>query len=218
MNRRLIVLLTALFAVVLFAGGAWYYDRSQKAAITAAVSTAEGQLIRSHSPIIGPVDARVTVVEFLDPSCEACRAFYPILKQIMAMYPDQIRIVVRYTPFHQGSEEAVRILEAARRQMKFDPVLYALFAKQPEWAVHGAPDLAKAWTFAEAAGLHIERARREAYLPEVTEVIQQDMADVKAFNVKGTPTFFVNGKPLTDFSAQGLLDLIEGEVKGGARP
>ncbi|MFS8328883.1 thioredoxin domain-containing protein, partial [Vreelandella titanicae] len=34
--------------------------------------------MRSHSPILGREDAPVTIVEFFDPACEACRAFYPL--------------------------------------------------------------------------------------------------------------------------------------------
>src|SRR3982750_1684312 len=35
------------------------------------------RLVRPHSPVLGPAKARVTVVEVLDPACEACRAFAP---------------------------------------------------------------------------------------------------------------------------------------------
>ena len=44
-------------------------------------------LVRPHSPIMGRADAPVTIVEFFDPACETCRAFYPIVKKIMAEHP-----------------------------------------------------------------------------------------------------------------------------------
>ena len=57
-----------------------------------------------------------TIVEFFDPACEACRAFHPIVKDIMAEHGDAVRVVIRYTPFHgAASEEAIRVLEAARK-------------------------------------------------------------------------------------------------------
>lgn len=162
---------------------------------------------------MGPVTAPVTIVEFFDPSCEACRAFYPIVKQMMAQTGDDVRLVLRYTPMHQGSDEAVRILEAARKQNLFQPVLEALLARQPEWAVHGAPDIDKAWQIAAVGGFDKAKARQDAVSSAVDAVLAQDIADVKANNVRQTPTFFVNGKPLTEFSPQGLYRLVEAELK-----
>ena len=58
-------------------------------------------------------------MEFFDPSCEACRAFYPIVKSLVNSSFGQVRLVVRYAPLHQGSDTAVKILEAAREQGKY---------------------------------------------------------------------------------------------------
>src|SRR4029450_11902773 len=98
-------------------------------------------LVREHSPVLGPPRAPVTLVEFLDPACEACRAFAPIVKQILFVHPEEVRVVVRYAAFHRGSEDAIRILEAARRQGKFDATLTALFDRQEEWATHTGPNI-----------------------------------------------------------------------------
>jgi len=214
MNRRLLVGITVLIALVVFGGGTWYYT-DMKAREAAAVTADEGTLVRSHSPVLGPVEAPVTIVEFLDPSCEACRAFYPLVKQVLAAYPKDVRLVIRYTPFHQGSDEAVRILEASRKQDKFESVLAALMAQQPEWAMHGQPDLERAWAIAGEQGLDVALARRDGAAPEVDQVLKADIADVEANKVQQTPTFFVNGKPLVEFSPQGLVNLVEGEIKNG---
>jgi protein-disulfide isomerase len=106
----------------------------------------------------------------------------------------------------------VRILETARRQGKFQPVLEALLDAQPIWASHASPNIAKAWEAARSAGLDEERARREMYLPEIDAIINQDIADLKAVNLQGTPTFYVNGKPLPSFGRQQLEDLVRSEV------
>jgi protein-disulfide isomerase len=103
MSKRVLVALTALLVLVAFAGGAFLYERYGMASVH-AVTRATESLVRSHSPVIGPTDAPVTIVEFFDPSCEACRAFYPIVKQIMAGYPNEVRLVLRYAPFHEGSD------------------------------------------------------------------------------------------------------------------
>jgi protein-disulfide isomerase len=208
MNRRNVVIGTVALALSAFAVAAAYYP----SATPPAAPQEESNLIRAHAPVIGPADAPVTIVEFFDPSCEACRAFYPIVKQIMAAFPDKTRLVIRYAPLHEGSDEAVGILEAARVQGKFEPVLEKLLLEQPKWAVHGAPDLEAAWRFAAEAGLDVEKARNDAKAPAVVAVLNQDVADMKAINLQGTPTFFVNGKPLTQFGPQQLYNLVAAKV------
>jgi protein-disulfide isomerase len=210
MNRRRFVVSASLVALAAFGGGAVLYRRSQPE--SAPLSAGGDQLVRPHSPIVGNGDAPVTLVEFFDPSCEACRAFHPILNQMLERHPDDLRLVLRYTPLHEGSDEAVRILEAARRQDRFEPVLDALFERQPEWAVHGAPDLEKAWEIAGTAGLDLPRARADATLPEVEEVLQQDVADLQAVGVERTPTFFVNGTEPAEFGPQPLYNAIVAEI------
>lgn len=169
-------------------------------------------LVRAHSPAMGPVDAKVTIVEFFDPACEACRAFYPIVKQTMAQYPEDVRVVIRYAPFHQGSDEAVRILETARLQNVFEPVLEALLARQPEWAAHSGMDLDKAWAVAGAAGLDVAKAKAAKAGPSITAALNQDIEDVKTIGISGTPTFIVNGKPLTDFGVRQFQELVRAEL------
>lgn len=175
MNRRAVLLGTSAAALAVFGGGAWYLSQQQEAEAQAAAAAAMTQnpeaLIRPYSPILGPAEAPVTLVEFFDPSCEACRAFHPMIEDLLQQYPTQLRVVLRYTPFHEGSDEAVRILEAARRQDKFESVLDALFEKQPEWAIHGAPDLDRAWRIAGAVGLDLEKARSDRLHPDTTAIL-----------------------------------------------
>jgi len=213
MTRRSIVLITGLVALIVFAGGAFLYDRYGGNAAQ-PVAAAEGDaLVRAYSPIICPEDAPVTIVEFFDPSCEACRAFYPLVKQIMDAFPDETRLVIRYAPLHEGSDEAVRILEAARLQNIYVPVMEKLLYEQPQWAIHGAPDLEKAWGFAQEAGLDLARAREDAQSPAIATMLEQDVADMRVIDLRGTPTFFVNGKPLPSFGPQQLYELVRDEVE-----
>ncbi|SCY89757.1 MULTISPECIES: DsbA family protein [Paracoccus] len=204
MNRRAVLLGTSAAALAVFGGGAWYLRQQEEAAAAAAVTQNPEALVRPNSPILGPAEAPVTLVEFFDPSCEACRAFHPVIEDLRQQYPTQLRIVLRYTPFHEGSDEAVRILEAARRQDKFEPVLDALFEKQPEWAIHGAPDLDRAWRIAGAVGLDLERAQSDRLHPDTTAILNQDVADLQELGVRATPTFFLNGRPLTNLNFDAL--------------
>ncbi len=213
MNKRLAVVAVAIIAVAVFGLAAWFYRPAPAPSVSSVVATAEeAGFVRPHSPVIGPADAPVTITEFFDPSCEACRAFYPIVKQIMDRHPDQVKLVLRYAAFHEGSDTAVKIIEASRLQDLFVPVLEALLARQPEWAVHGAPDLDLAWQIAGEAGLDVEQARQDVLRPGMVGVLNADMADVERLGVRQTPTFFVNGKAPASTDPQALADLVASEV------
>mgnify|MGYP000510072981 FL=1 len=139
------------------------------------------------------------------------RAGY-LAQKIMSQYPNDVRLVLRYTTFHEGSDEVVRIIEAARKQGLFKPVLEAILIKQPEWASHGSPDLSKAWAAAASAGLDIEQAKIDGYTSAIDQLLQQESADVNTMKVEKTPTFFVNGKGLPSFGEQQLYDLVSAEA------
>ena len=205
-------LLLKIAALALLASGGLVASgtlAAKPAAISKAVESTV--FVRPHSPIIGPRNAPVTIVEFFDPSCEACLAMYPYVKQIMAAYPEDVRLVIRYLPLHKGSEEAIRIIEAGRSQKAFIPVLEAVLDKQPQW--HEGVDMTSAWDAAKAAGLNVAKARATMASPKVTAALKQDQADKVALEVRGTPTFFVNGKPLAQLSPQQLYDAVRAEVE-----
>jgi len=213
MSMRLIVQITVVVVLVVFFGAGFWHERrlvKLKADQAAAFSAA---LVRAHAPIIGPAEAPVTIVEFFDPSCESCRAFYPIVKQIIARFAGDVRLVLRYAAFHEGSDEVVRMLEAARSQNLFEPVLEALLKAQPNWAVHGNPNLQLAWQVALSAGLDTDRAKIDLTQPAIEQVLRQDAEDVQTLEVRGTPTFFVNGKPLSALGPRQLYDAVANEVQ-----
>jgi protein-disulfide isomerase len=206
----------ALTLIVLGLGLAlWWGQPAGKSPGDPQAVQSAATLVRPHSPVVGPSQAPVTVVEFFDPSCEACRAFHPFVKQLLADFPGQVRIVLRYAPFHQGSDEAVAILEAAREQQRFEPVLEALLQHQPAWAVHGAPNLALAWKVAADAGLDVSPARRQSGIDRARQVLAQDMKDVDTVGVEKTPTFYVNGKPLQRFHPDELRSMVQQELRKG---
>lgn len=215
MNRKTLLVSILTIAVAIFAASAWYVSRPNPVMVTATAPVDQQDLlVRPYSPILGREDAPVTVVEFFDPACEACRAFYPVVKEILAQYPDEVRVVLRYTPFHgEGSELAVKVMEAARMQGVFVPVMEALLEGQPEWASHGAPAAELIMGIAGRAGLDTEAAANQILSPSVVGVLNQDSADVDALGLQGTPTFFVNGKPLPEFGVEPLMALIQSEVE-----
>lgn len=179
---------------------------------SALASQTDNRLVRFHSPVFGPSNAPVTIVEFFDPACETCRAFYPIVKAILKQYPNDVRLVIRYAPFHAGSDQVVKLLEAAKRQNKYLPVLEMILASQPQWADHGKPNIELAFRAAQEAGLDIAKAQADAQGSDIDAVLKQDIEDLTALEVTKTPTFFVNGRGLPSFGDQQLLSLVAEEV------
>ncbi len=212
MTRTRIVLSVTLLALIILAGAA-YLLTQQSTNLGNARAHDKSLLEREYSPSFGPDNAKVTIVEFFDPACEACRAFYPFVKKIMAEHPDDVRVVLRYTTFHKGSDEVVRILEAARLQNLFKPVLETVLRTQPDWAHHGNPNISLVWDTVEKVGLDIGQARQDIQSADIAKVLEQDAADVRAVGVLKTPTFFVNGKGLPTFGGQQLYDLVLSELQ-----
>lgn len=174
-------------------------------------------LVRMHSPTLGNADAPVVIVEFLDPACETCKSFYPVVKKMIADNPGRIRLVLRYAPFHKGSDKVVAMLEGARKQGKFWPALEALLATQADWAPHhtAQPDLA--WRHLEGLGLDLAQVRADMVSPGVAQVIAQDLADSRALDVTMTPEFFVNGQPLPSFGYEQLRKQVDAALAASRR-
>lgn len=218
MSSKKITLISLLIVVAIaFVFGMNIYQRRVQNAQESKVSQNERRLVRAHAPVTGPKDARVTIVEFFDPACETCRAFYPIVKDLMRQYPNDVRLVVRYAPFHQGSDQIVRLLEASKRQGKYWEVMEMLLAAQPSWADHGKPNLEAAYAVARQVGLNIDHALVDAKADEVSAVLKQDTDDLVALEVTKTPTFFVNGRALPSFGVDQLNRLVAEEVNKSKR-
>ncbi|MBI5792769.1 MAG: thioredoxin domain-containing protein [Rhodocyclales bacterium] len=169
-------------------------------------------MVRPHSPLLGSADAPVMIVEFFDPACETCAAFYPIVKQIRAGNPDNIAVALRYAPFHKGSAKVVAALEAARKQDKYWQALEALLKTQSDWAANHEAHLDRIWPHLKKAGLDVARLQADMADPAIAGVINLDLADAQAFRVSKTPEFFVNGKPLPSFGQDPLKALVASEL------
>jgi len=212
--KKNIYLVGAVFAVLMvFALGMFIYQDKQGKERTDTVNKNAASLVKFHSPSTGASDAKVTIVEFFDPACEACRAFYPVVKSILAENQGKVRLVLRYAPFHQDSDVVVKILEAAKAQGLYWQTLEAVFKAQPVWAEHGNPQVQRVWEFLRPLGLDIEKAKRDMEGAGIASILKQDMEDATTLQVRKTPTFFVNGKPWEVISLDGLKALVQEAIK-----
>jgi protein-disulfide isomerase len=212
MKQKTIFITAAIVLVALFAGAAQLY-RSQQAQQAAQRATQNKEsLVRFHSPTIGNAAARVHIVEFLDPACETCAAFYPLVKKMLAANANDIRLSVRYAPFHQGSDEVVKMLEASRKQGKYWQALEAVLASQPAWVQNHRANADMVWPILVRAGLDTDRIRSDMQSSEIARAISQDVQDARTLNVTKTPEYFVNGRPLPSFGYEELRTLVGDEL------
>jgi protein-disulfide isomerase len=203
-----VVLVLAVFGLGIFV----FQNKQGEERKVAAVSNS-ASLVQFHSPSLGASDAKVTIVEFFDPSCEACRAYYPLVKSILEDNKGRVRLALRYAAFHKDSDMVVKMLEATKAQGKYWQSLEIVMESQPVWAEHGNPQVGRIWEFLQPVGLDIEKAKRDMNNPIFEAILNQDMADVAALKVTRTPTFFVNGKPLLEMGEQGLRALVRDEIR-----
>ncbi len=213
MNKQWIVVASVVAVVVAFIAGAVVFKGRETQQVSQAAQSNSDALIRASSPVFGNPAAKVTIVEFFDPACETCRAFYPLVKTVVNSSFGQVRLVVRHAPLHQGSDTAVKILEAARLQGQYWPAVERALAGQPQWAAHGNARPELIWDLITDLGLDMAKARADADSPAVAQLLAQDIADMKALKVDRTPGFFVNGTPLRDFGEAQLRALVDQEIK-----
>lgn len=217
MRREVILVIgVALVAVAALLFGARLYRGAQEERQqTAAGESLAGDappLVRPDSPSKGPRDAKVTIVEFLDPECEACRAMYPIVNRLMAEYDGRVRLVVRYVPLHANSMLAASALEAAGEQGRYWEMLDALFVNQPVWGDHQAPRPELIPEYARQIGLDMAAFQASYEGIKHRAKVERDRADAQQLGVRGTPTFFVNGRPVAQLGYEPLKALIEEEL------
>jgi protein-disulfide isomerase len=169
-------------------------------------------LASEHAPTVGDANAKVHVVEFLDPACETCAQFYPVVKQLMAENPGRIRLSVRHVAFHDGADYVVRLLEASRAQDRYWQTLEALLQTQTAWAPHHTVQPDRVGPALASVGLDMDRLASDMNAADVAARIARDRDDAKTLKVTATPEYFVNGRPLPSFGYEQLLALVREEL------
>lgn len=212
MKRQSIVAASAVALLLAFVAAVFGYSWMEERRLVELAGKPDSLFNRPHSPTYGSPDARVRIVEFLDPACETCRAFYPLVKTIVDSHGRRVQLVVRYTPFHSGADTAVAVMEAARLQGLFWPVTQRLLREQSTWGADHNPRPDLIWDLLDGTGLDLRKAREDAASAAVRARLEQDLADARTLGVTRTPGFFVNGRPLKQFGLDELKQLVREEV------
>lgn len=197
-------------AVVIFSFLAYKYILTSESSVatkslpTTSISMV-GNLAASHSYSHGPIDAKVTIVEFFDPECESCAAVAPYIKNEMKFYEGKVRWVFRYRPYHHNSRLAIKVLEAARKQNKFLEVLTVLFENQKFWGEQQSSTEKQLLTIlSHVDSLNLVQLKKDMADRTIDDIIATDESEGKIAGVTGTPTFFINGVRLEQLD----LDLL----------
>lgn len=159
------------------------------------VAVDTSRLVREDSLKISTDSAKLTIVEFGDFQCPACKMAHPGLKQAMADFPGQVNFVFRHYPLpqHKNAQVAAKTVEAANLQGKVWEMYDKVFDSQTEWQDSGNPtDLFK--KYASELGMDAEKLASDIGNPVFQEKITNDINDGNASGVNSTPTFFFNGE------------------------
>jgi protein-disulfide isomerase len=162
----------------------------------------------------GDVNAAVTVVEFTDFQCSACGGMYPIVEEVLKSYGSRIRFVMRNFPLtsvHENAFNAAQAAEAAKAQGKYWEYIDVLFKNQKNLD----PDSLK--KYATQLGLDRKRFDSELDSGMYEAVVRRDVEDGESYGIDVTPTFFINGVILTEYSGEGLRAAIEKALARSAK-
>jgi protein-disulfide isomerase len=146
------------------------------------------------SPVEGAPDAPVTIVEFVDLECPHCRVGAAMAHDVVAAHPGKVRLVYKAFPLksHPHAEAAARAAFAADRQGKFWEMAHLLFEGQDHLE---ARDLEAA---ARALKLDVARWRADMASPAAAQRVAADRQLGDDLQLKGTPTFYVDGRELDE--------------------
>jgi protein-disulfide isomerase len=209
----LAMIAVGIIVVALVAGALWYDSGAAPSSSQGTDVARQAALASEDAPMLGDPGAKVHIVEFLDPACETCAIFFPMVKGWMAQVPGQIRLSVRHVAFHTGAEYAVRVLEASRNQGKYWETLEALLMSQRQWTHNHVVQPDKVGLAVAGVGLDMDQLMADMNSAEVTQRIEQDKQDAILLQVSKTPDYYVNGRPLPSFGQQQLADLVREELE-----
>ena len=175
--------------------------------------------IDPSDPVLGPRDAKVTIVEAYEFLCPYCAMIAPTLEQLRARYPKDVRVVSKYFVIHGApAEPAGRAACAAAKQ---GPAKYAALEKAlwaAIWPEAGKPPAKERATEAEieklakAAGLDVARFRADAGGADCRGWLTRSGDVLQRFGAGGTPSFYINGRSVSAGGLEDLAAVVDAEI------
>jgi protein-disulfide isomerase len=198
-----------VFLLALLMGILWYgsSQSSEKGGKNTAV---DAFVLASDDHIKGNPEGSIIIIEYLDFECPACAAYAPVIHALRAEFSDDVRIVARYFPLsmHKNGFSSARAVEAAARQGKYWEMYDILLSHQKEWGGKTREDQALFEKYAVAIGLDVEKFKNDVFDPVLAERIKRDIISGEQLGIRGTPSFFLNGKEIHPRTIEELRGLI----------
>lgn len=155
----------------------------------------------------------VTLVEYGDYQCPGCGHYYPAVKQVESEFQDQIYFQFRNFPLYQMHQNAIagaRAAEAAAIQGKFWQMHDKLYDENDTYYpiveqggsyntwINSSNPLSYFTTYAKELGLDVNKFKTDYNSSTVNDRIQADLKVGNSLNISETPTFFIDGKKISD--------------------
>ncbi len=181
--------------------------RGAAAAEPATVRTHEIPLANAY--VRGPKDTPVTIVEFSDFQCPYCAQAAALVDQVLEAYPQNVNFVYKNfpLPMHPNANPAARAALAAGRQGKFWEMHDELFRHSGDLSAQTIRGIA------EKLRLNLSKFEADMDSPAVKEQVDVEVRQGKVAGVRGTPSFFINGRMAEVRSFEGFRTMIEEELK-----
>lgn len=164
----------------------------------------------------GDVNSPVTVVEFTDFQCSACGGMYPIVEEVLKSYGPRVHFVMRNFPLttvHPNAYNSAQAAEAAKAQGKYWEYIDVLFKNQ------SALDRDSLKKYATQVGLDRKQFDADFDSGKYEPVVRHDLEEGEGYGIDSTPTIFINGIMLTEFSGEGLRAAIDKAfARAGKKP
>ncbi|PIR41705.1 MAG: hypothetical protein COV30_02285 [Candidatus Yanofskybacteria bacterium CG10_big_fil_rev_8_21_14_0_10_37_15] len=192
-----------LVAAILVSGSIIFYGLNSGSNRTALVKESVVDVSVDDDPVLGDPKAKITLIEFSDFQCPFCRAFWSgAFQQIKSEYIDtgKARLIYRDFPlsFHPGAMPAAEGAECADDQGKFWEMHDKIFEEQAKFGsgtIQFSENDVRKWA-GQITGLDMSEWSECFDSNKHASEINKDIADGNLYGVSGTPTVFVNGKPI----------------------
>ncbi len=163
-----------------------------------------------------PSTKAITMVEYGDLQCPACKAYHPLVLDVLKEYPEQLKLIFKNFPLttvHRNAMAAAVAAEAAGRQNKYFQFVDMVYEKQLEWSELDNPQ-GKFEEYAKALGLNVEQFKKDQQDKAITNLINDERNEGIQNGVTGTPTFFINGKKIENpANLDAFKKIIDAELK-----
>ena len=171
----------------------------------------QAQLLSAAPHVKGAADAKVTIVEFSDFQCPACKATNPLVEKVANLYPDQVRVIFRHFPLssiHPNARLAAQATEVAAQDGKFWEYHDLLFAEQLTWSQIEKKEeyIEQLAIYAEELGIDKDNFLERIESDHIKSLVTEDLTAGGRLNINATPTLYVNGQPT---SASQLMQVVE---------